>query len=120
MAESWLRYFGGPSVEVFSAGTKPKGVHPKAISCMAQAGVDISGHTSDHVSDYADQDFDLVVTVCGYAKEACPAFPNAKRVIHHPFDDPDTPCGSESEQDALFIRVRDEIRDWAEALIKEL
>lgn len=120
MAEGWLRYLGGEAVEVHSAGTQPKGVHPKSVACMAEAGVDISGQSSDHVDQYLDQYFDLVVTVCDRAKEACPTFHNADKLIHHAFDDPDAPCDSEAAQDALFCRVRDEIRDWSKGLIDGL
>ena len=42
---------------------------------MAGAGVDISHHTSNPASDYLGQSFDLLVTVCGGAKEACPCSP---------------------------------------------
>jgi len=118
MAEGWIRHLGGPSVEVFSAGTKPKGLHPKAVEVMADAGVDISQQTSDHVDQYIDQQFDLVVTVCDNAQEACPTFPNAGQLIHHAFDDPDALGLSPEELDALFVRVRDEIRDWADSLLK--
>jgi len=120
MAEGWLRHLGGPAVEVFSAGTRPKGLHPIAVQVMADAGVDISQQTSDHVDQYLDQHFDLVVTVCDNAKEACPTFANAGKLIHHAFDDPDVQGLSADESDALFIRVRDEIRDWAQALLDTL
>ena len=117
MAEGWLRHFGGQGVEVFSAGTKPKGLHPKVVQVMAEAGVDISGQTSDHVEQYLDQHFDLVITVCDNAKEACPAFPNADRLIHRAFDDPDVAGLSPDASGLLFLRVRDEVRDWAQGLI---
>ncbi len=117
MAEGWLRHLGGPKVQVFSAGTIPKGLHPKAVQVMADAGVDISNHTSDHVDQYLGQQFDLVITVCDNAKEACPTFPNARKLIHHAFDDPDISGLTEDDSQALFIRVRDEIRDWASNLV---
>lgn len=120
MAQGWLRHFGGSKVEVFSAGTEPKGLHLKAVEVMAEAGVDISGQSSDHVDRYLDQRFDLVVTVCDNAKEACPVFPNAEQLIHHRFDDPDTPGLPPDELEAVFIRVRDEVRDWARELISSL
>ncbi|MEL7088350.1 MAG: arsenate reductase ArsC, partial [Planctomycetota bacterium] len=79
MAHGWLAHLGGDTVEVYSAGTQPKGVHPLSIEFMHDAGIDIGHHTSDHVSAYLDQDFDAVVTVCDHAKEACPVFPGAGR-----------------------------------------
>lgn len=120
MAEGWLRYYGGDRAEVCSAGTVPKGIHPKAVKVMAEVGVDISTQTSDHIDQYIDQHFDLAVTVCNNAKEACPTFPNADLLIHHAFDDPDVSRLPNTEQDALFRRVRDEIRDWACGLITTL
>ena len=117
MAEGWLRHFGGDGVEVRSAGTQPKGVHPVAIDVMAEAGVDIRGHTSDHVSQYAADDFDVVVTVCDSAKEACPTFPGAKKLVHRGFEDPDKHGVSDDELRAVFRRIRDEIRDWAKGFI---
>ncbi len=120
MGEGWIRYFGGPDVEVYSAGTNPKGLHPKAVEVMAKAGVDISGQTSDHVNRYLDRRFDLVVTVCDRAKESCPVFPKAHKLVHNQFDDPDAPGLPADELDALFVRVCGEVRDWARELVKSL
>ena len=89
MAHGWLADLGGERVEVDSAGTNPRGVHPLAVRVMAEVGIDISGHTSDHVDRYADSDYDLVLTVCDTAREACPFFPGVKRTLHHGFSDPD-------------------------------
>jgi arsenate reductase (thioredoxin) len=120
MAEGWLRYFAGDRAEVCSAGTVPKGLHPQAVEVMAESGVDISSQTSDHVDQYIDQRFDLVITVCNNAKEACPVFPHAGALSHHAFDDPDAPGLSDDDQAALFRRVRDEVRDWARGLVNAL
>lgn len=119
MAQGWLKHFGGDGVEVASAGTQPKGVHPRSIEVMADAGVDISSHTSDHIDQYSDRRFDVVVTVCDSANEACPVFTNADRRVHHSFTDPDADLPP-AEQQALFCRVRDEIRDWAKAFVETL
>lgn len=118
MAEGWLRHFAtSDDVQVCSAGTQPKGVHPLAIKVMAEAGVDISGQVSEHVDQFRDQPFDVVVTVCDAASEACPTFANAKRLVHHSFADPDQATGSEDEVLAVFRQVRDQIRDWAKAFV---
>ena len=120
MAEGWLRYLGGDAVEVRSAGTQPKGVHPKAIAVMAETGVDIGNQRSEHVDVYRDEPFDVVVTVCDSAREACPTFPGAKRLVHHSFEDPDHPNDPNEDPDAVFHRVRDQIRDWARDFLSEL
>ncbi len=120
MAEGWLRHLGGGRYEVLSAGTRPQGLNPLAVRVMAEAGVDISGHTSDPVERYLDRDLDLVVTVCGGARESCPVF--AGRVAerrHWPFDDPAAARGTQEEVLAVFRRVRDEIRRKVEDLLAE-
>lgn len=120
MAHGWLAHLGGSAVEVFSAGTKPKGVHPLSIEFMSDAGVDIHHHTSDHISEYLDKDFDVVITVCDHAKEACPVFPGAKHTVHHAFEDPDNLELAASDPEAFkrtFARIRDKVRDWCEAFL---
>ena len=119
MAQGWLRHLGGPAVEVESAGTSPRGVHPLAIRAMAEVGVDISGHPSDHVDRFVDQDFDLVLTVCDSARESCPVFPGAGRVLHHSFQDPDQPGLEEQDLYDLFKSVRDEIGAFSRALLAQ-
>ena len=117
MAQGWLRRLAGTRVEVDSAGTEPKGVHPLAIRVMAEVGVDISGHTSDHVDKYVGEEYDLVVTVCDDARESCPVFPGAQRVLHRVFEDPDRPETSASELADVFRRVRDEIGEFCRTLV---
>ena len=117
MAHGWLRYLGGERVEVESAGTAPKGVHPVAVKVMAEVGIDISGQTSDPVDDYIDDDFDLVVTVCDQAKEVCPVFPGAKRTLHRAFEDPDYPWMDDEEFATVFRRIRDAIGAFSRELL---
>lgn len=119
MAEGWLRAFGGGQVEVASAGVETHGVNPRAVQVMREAGVDISGHTSDHVDSYRGQPFDVVVTVCDSARERCPYFPADAERIHRSFPDPAGATGTEEEILADFRSVRDEIRDWAEGFVAE-
>lgn len=120
MAHGWLRHFGGNRVAVASAGTKPKGVHPLAIRVMDEVGVDISGHTSDPVDRYVAEDFDLVITVCDAAREQCPVFPGAKRVLHHAFEDPDYPELTEAELTDVFRRIRDQIATFCRNLLETI
>ena len=117
MAHGWLRHLGGERVAVESAGTAPKGVHPVAILVMAEVGIDISAHTSDHVDGYLDDDFDLVVTVCDQAKEACPVFPGAKRTLHQAFEDPDYPWMDDEQFTQVFRRIRDAIGAFCRELL---
>jgi len=107
MAEGLLRHKAGDRFEVFSAGTHPKGMHPRSIDVMKEIGIDISKQTSKDVASYANRKFDYVITVCDRAKQECPVFPGAEP-IHWGFDDPAD--ASQDNQVAVFRRVRDEIR----------
>jgi len=111
MAEGWLRHYASERAHVVSAGTKPAGLNPAAVSVMREAGVDISGQRSKHLDELANQDFLFVITVCDAAREACPVFPGALYQLHWSFEDPAAAAGTEEERLAVFRRVRDEIRE---------
>jgi arsenate reductase len=114
MAEGFLRSLGGARFEAASAGTQARGVHPFAIQAMAEAGIDISEHESKTIDRYLGEPFDLVITVCDDAAEACPVFPNARERRHWSFSDPSRVAGSDEERFAAFVRVRDAIRERIE------
>jgi arsenate reductase (thioredoxin) len=115
MAEGWARHLHGGWLDVYSAGTEPKGLDPRAVHVMHEAGVDISSHVSKSVAEFAGQEFDLVVTVCDCAKETCPYFP-AKRSLHNSFADPSHVSGGDEEVLDAFRRCRDEIKAFVEGL----
>ena len=115
MAEGLLRHDAGDRFEVESAGTKPGHVRPEAIAVMKEIGIDLSGHRSKHVDEFAGRSFDYVLTVCDNAKESCPIFPGHGNRIHKAFEDPAALEGSEQDRLALFRRVRDEIRAYLKA-----
>jgi arsenate reductase len=110
MAEGLLRHDAGDEFEVYSAGVEPSHVRPQAIEVMREAGIDISGHRSKSVDEFAGREFDYVITVCDNANERCPVFPGKTRRIHWSFDDPAAVEGDEAAKLAVFRRVRDEIR----------
>ena len=112
IAEGLLRHDAGDRFEVESAGTRPGRVRPEAIAVMKEIGIDISGHRSKSVDEFASQKFDYVLTVCNNAKESCPIFPGHTNRIHKSFEDPAALEGTGEERLALFRRVRDEIREY--------
>ena len=112
MAEGLLRHDAGERFEVFSAGVKPSGVRPEAVTVMRELGIDLSGLRSKHVSEFACEAFDYVLTVCDNARENCPIFPGGAISIHHNFVDPAAASGSEEERLAVFREVRDHIREY--------
>jgi arsenate reductase len=117
IAEGYLRHFAGNKAEVYSAGVETHGVNPRAIAIMAEDGIDISGHTSNNVSDYRDIPFDYVITVCDHARERCPLFPATARQFHENFPDPAKAAGSEEEIMQQFRTVRQMIKDYARAFV---
>ncbi len=112
MAEGLLRHDAGDRFEVASAGTHPSHVRPEAIAVMNEIGIDISGHRSKSVDEFASRDFDYVFTVCDNAKETCPIYPGHANRLHHGFEDPAAVQGSEQDKLAAFRKVRDEIRQY--------
>lgn len=108
MAHGYLQAFAGNLTKVYSAGVAPHGVNPLSIQVMAEDGIDISHHTSNHVDEYLDVEFDYVLTVCDNAREQCPVFSSRAKLIHQSFPDP----GHQPDVDALvsFRQVRDQIR----------
>jgi arsenate reductase len=117
MAEGLLRHDGVDSFEVFSAGTRPGQVRPEAIEAMREVGIDISAHRSKSVDEFAQAEFDYVITVCDNAREHCPVFPAEAVRIHWSFDDPASLEGDEAARMAEFRRVRDEIRERLKTFI---
>jgi arsenate reductase len=111
IAEGLLRHLAGDRFEVESAGIEPSYVRPKAIEAMREIGVDISGHRSKSVDEFAGEEFDYVITVCDNAHERCPVFPGKFERIHWSFEDPAVAEGDEESRLAVFRRVRDEIKD---------
>jgi arsenate reductase len=117
MAEGLLRRMAGDRFEVHSAGTRPVGLNPNAVSVMREIGIDISGQRSKRVDEFAGQQFDYVFTVCDNAREACPFFPGGGQRIHHSFEDP---AGApEDKQMDVFRRVRDEIKARLEQFVRD-
>ena len=108
MAEGMLRAWGGDRYEAHSAGSEATEVRPLAIRAMSEIGIDIAGQRSKTVREYDGQHFNLAVTVCEDASEACPYFP-ADRQLHWAFDDPAAATGPEEQRLEVFRRVRDEI-----------
>ena len=113
MAEGLINARLGDRYEAFSAGTRPAGyVHPKAISVMAELGIDLSQNDSQSTDDFTGRHFDFVITVCDSAHEDCPIWlDNAGQRTHIGFDDPAKATGTETEIMDQFRRVRDEIAD---------
>ena len=120
MAEGWARHLKSDVIEAYSAGVWPAGVSSRAMQVMAEAGIDISSQTSDHVDEFLDIDFDYVVTLCDNARQQCPTFSGNARLVHRAFDDPTLVMGSSEAIIAAFRQTRDQIRAFVETLPESL
>jgi arsenate reductase len=110
MAEGLANHLFGDRCRAFSAGTEATRVDPLAAKVMADLGIDLSGHRSKILDEFAGQSFDYVITLCGDANEKCPLFFGGVRRMHMGFEDPSRLSGSEEEVLPEYRRVRDEIR----------
>jgi arsenate reductase len=119
MAEGLVNHYLAGKVKAFSAGVAPEVVNPRAIKVMAELGIDLSGQRSKSVTEFEGQQFDLVITVCDSAREQCPFFAGASRMLHAGFPDPGRAQGTEEEIMAVFRRVRDEMREKLLPLLEE-
>lgn len=120
MAEGFVRQLLGPTWRVASAGVETHGLNPRAVQVMAEAGLDISAQTSKLIDPDYLAHCDLVVTLCGDARDRCPVTPTSVRKVHWPLADPAQASGSAAQQLAVFRQVRDQIRQWVEHLAQTL
>ena len=109
MAEGLARVRSGGTVEAFSAGSRPKALHPDALRVMREHGVDLSGHRPKHLDEFADQHFDRVVTLCDRVREVCPEFPGDPERTHWSIPDPSAPGDGDVAGYAAFRRAADEL-----------
>jgi arsenate reductase len=109
IAEAIVNEKLGEIWQAFSAGTKPTGyVHPLATQVLQEIGVNQTGK-SKNISQYIDQDFDLVVTVCDSAQEDCPLWLRVNPQVHLAFEDPADFDGDEQARLDKFRQVRDDM-----------
>lgn len=114
MAEGLAKNLGSGKIEVHSSGLEASRVHPTAIEVMQTIGIDISGQTSDPLSDFQAQDYDAVISMCGCGANLPEAWLMQPIFEDWELDDPD------GQPLATFERVRDEIKERVTQLITKL
>lgn len=119
MAEGLLRKYAGDRAEVHSAGTEALGLNDLAVRAMAEIGMDISGHQSTAVEEYAGQHFDWVITVCDVDTESCPVFIGPAKRLHHSFFDPAKSEGTDEEKMEKFREVRDQVAEFSKRFVED-
>ncbi|MCF6166703.1 Arsenate reductase [Furfurilactobacillus rossiae] len=110
MAEGLARQLLGPEWRIASAGVETHGLNARAVVVMNEVGIDISHQYSKLIDvDYLNH-CDLVVTLCGDARDRCPITPPSVKKLHWPLPDPAQAVGTEEEQLTVFRSVRDQIK----------
>jgi len=114
MAEGFAHSLGAGRVEVRSAGTSAAGfVNRTTIEVMKERGIDISGQSSDQLTDNMLKWADVVVTLgCCSVDELCPLSYRGEK-YDWPIEDP---LGIPLEDTR---RIRDEIEQRVKELIKD-
>jgi arsenate reductase len=120
MAEALINhYLAKPcGLHADSAGLEPKGhIDHETLQVLAEDGIETEHLWSKGLDDLKDLNYDLVVTVCDNAREACPTLPGAKKEIHIAFDDPEGKPFEAYERELhqmknlLIPRIKEELCD---------
>jgi protein-tyrosine-phosphatase len=109
IAEALLRDRTDGAVEVLSAGSHPKPIHPNAIAVLAQRGIDISGARSKSLTEFTGRHFDHVITLCDKVREVCPEFPGSVRTMHWSIEDPSLSPGTRRATLPAFRAVAEDL-----------
>jgi protein-tyrosine-phosphatase len=105
MAEALIERLSGGAVRAWSAGSKPKTLHPNAVRVMSARGIDISRNETKPLDLFTEDRFDLVITLCDKVREVCPEFPDTPGALHWSVPDPATAPGTDDETYAVFERT---------------
>jgi arsenate reductase len=119
MAHGFAKALLSEEFNSYSAGIESHGLNPSAVEVMGEVGIDISGHQSQTLNEFANKEFDYVVAVCEHAADNCPIFPAKTNLIIRQFDDPPKLAKqAKTPEEALscYRNVRDEIKHWISSL----
>jgi arsenate reductase len=109
IAEALLKRYGAGDFAAFSAGTEVTRVNPYAIRVLDELGIDWSAARSKPITQFLDEQFDYVITVCDRARATCPVFPGSTNTMHWGLDDPSEVEGTDEERLAAFRRTETEV-----------
>jgi len=112
LMEAYLKKFA-KQTEIFSAGSNPQGVHPLTIKVLEEDGMEASTLFSKHIDNFKDVRFDISLSVCDRAKEACDVHLNSMHKMHYSFVDPAAVKGDETKVWRAFCEIRDSIKEYA-------
>ena len=109
IAEALAGHLSGGAVRAASAGSHPKPLHPNAVRVMRERDIDIGGNRSKHLSEFAGQRFDYIISLCDRVREGCPEFDGGPERIHWSIPDPAREPGSDEDTLPAFERTAGEL-----------
>jgi len=117
MAEGFARSLANGSVNVYSAGEKPRSLNAHAVDVMAEIGIDITTQDTKEFAKVPVNKIDTIVTLSSDSDPLPKVKKNKVTQIHWPLTDPTTATGSDAEVKKAFRAVRDEIRNRVQVLM---
>jgi protein-tyrosine-phosphatase/DNA-binding transcriptional ArsR family regulator len=109
MAEALIEQATEGAIDVVSAGSHPKPLHPNAVRVMREYGIDLTGRRSKHLDEFTGRSFDYVVSLCDRVREVCPEFPDHPNLIHWSIPDPARAGDTDEETYSAFERTAAEL-----------
>ena len=104
---------------VESAGTEAHGINPNAIKTMNNIGIDITNQISEKIDFNNLNSYDLIITLCGDARDKCPTFKKEIKHIHWDLSDPANITGNDDVISKGYAKIRDQILNKIN-LLKEI
>jgi len=120
IAEALCQRLSGGAVSAASAGSHPRPLQRNAVRVMRERGIDLAGRRSKHLSEFAGERFDYVISLCDRVREVCPEFPGGPELIHWSIPDPAREPGSDEETLPAFERTAAELCTRIDFLIEAI
>jgi len=116
MAEGFAKIKISNQYNIHSAGVEAHGINPIAVKVMKEVEIDISNQHSNSILDRELIQYDIVVTLCGDAKDRCLSLSNHNNHIHWGLKDPANATGSDEEVINFYRKIRDQIKHKIDSL----
>ena len=120
MAEALIDMLGQRKVAVASAGSHPAGaVNPLAVAVLREEGIEWHGRVPRSVEGLERERWDLVITVCDHARDACPVFEHARAAVHWGMEDPAAVSGPEEVRLEAFRYTYRILKQMVRSLLEQ-